>query len=169
MTFERDDLFAGPSSKERDEAWSMMMPAGDGFVLIANDTAQRTYDLPLGKSSEYGQIYDISVFHQLHCLAHIRRHLFTMQASMDRDNMEEIYEMLLHPQEDHVFHCFDYIRQALMCAGDMTIEWPRKEKDGRRFAVDGWGITHQCKDWVRTRETPRVGPFRADFCYRVQS
>jgi len=47
-----------------------------------------------------------------------------------------------------VWHCFDYIRQALMCAGDMTVEWPRTEEDGRRFAVDGWGVTHECKDWV---------------------
>ncbi|KAK1048202.1 hypothetical protein LTR33_014905 [Friedmanniomyces endolithicus] len=66
---------------------------------------------------------------------------------MDRENRDEIYDLLLKPQEGHVWHCFDYIRQALMCAGDMTVEWPRTEEDGRRFAVDGWGVTHECKDW----------------------
>ena len=151
MTFQRDDRFAGPSSQERDEAWSSMMPSGDGFIFIPNNTAQDTYNLPLGKSTEHGEVYDISVFHQLHCLAHIRRHLFTLQASMDRENQQEIYDILLQPEEDHVFHCFDYIRQALICAGDMTVEWPRTEKDGRRFAVDGWGVTHECKDWVGAR------------------
>lgn len=35
-----------------------------------------------------------------------------------------------------------------MCAGDMTVEWPREEEDGRRIAVDGWWIDHRCKDWV---------------------
>ena len=49
---------------------------------------------------------------------------------------------------DHIPHCFDYIRQALMCAGDLTLEWPRTEKNGQRFAVDGWGVPHQCKSWV---------------------
>ena len=34
-----------------------------------------------------------------------------------------------------------------MCAGDLTLEWPRTEVDGRRFAVDGWGIEHECRDW----------------------
>lgn len=38
-----------------------------------------------------------------------------------------------------------------MCAGDMTVEWPREEADGARFAVDGWGVEHQCKDWVSRR------------------
>ena len=49
---------------------------------------------------------------------------------------------------DHIHHCFDYIRQSLMCAGDMAMEWPRTETDGRRVAVDGWGIPHECKNWV---------------------
>ncbi|KAK3073640.1 hypothetical protein LTR53_004599 [Teratosphaeriaceae sp. CCFEE 6253] len=147
VTFERDELFAGPETQERDAAWSGMMPAGDGFILIANHTAQETHHLPLGKATSRGQVYDISVFHQLHCLANIRKHLFLLQAAMDGDNKQDIYDMLLQPQEDHVHHCFDYIRQALMCAGDMTVEWPRTEEDGSRFAVDGWGITHECRDW----------------------
>ncbi|KAK1056857.1 hypothetical protein LTR74_014601 [Friedmanniomyces endolithicus] len=146
-TFELDPLYAGRSSPSRDEAWSSLLPPGDGFILLPNATAQSLYKLPLGKSTPHGQVYDISLFHQLHCLANIRAHLLTLQAAMDRENRDEIYDFLLKPQEGHVWHCFDYIRQALMCAGDMTVEWPRTEEDGRRFAVDGWGVTHECKDW----------------------
>jgi hypothetical protein len=47
-----------------------------------------------------------------------------------------------------VNHCFDYLRQALQCAGDLALEWPRTEKDGRRYSVDGWGVPHLCKSWV---------------------
>ena len=57
-------------------------------------------------------------------------------------------KMLLGPHGQHVGHCFDYLRQSIMCAGDMSMEWPRTEPDGRRVAVDGWGIPHQCKSWV---------------------
>ncbi|KAK0281265.1 hypothetical protein LTR91_011583 [Friedmanniomyces endolithicus] len=146
-TFNLNPLFAGRSSPSRDEAWSALLPPGDGFILLPNATAQGLHHLPLGKSTSRGQIYDISLFHQLHCLANIRAHLLTLQASMDRENRDEIFDLLLKPQEGHVWHCFDYIRQALMCAGDMTVEWPRTEEDGRRFAVDGWGVTHECKDW----------------------
>ena len=35
-----------------------------------------------------------------------------------------------------------------MCSGDLTIEWPREEHDGRRFAFDGWGVPHHCVNWV---------------------
>ena len=57
-----------------------------------------------------------------------------------------------HPLEtnstsDHLEHCFDYLRQGIMCAGDLTLESARVEKDGSRIQVDGWGIAHQCRDW----------------------
>ncbi|KAK5124979.1 hypothetical protein LTR85_001169 [Meristemomyces frigidus] len=146
VTFERNNLYASGSSEESDEAWGLLHPDGDGFIMLRNNTRQ-TWGLPPGKQTAPGEVYDISLFHQLHCLVNIRKHTFTLQAALGRDNWQEIYDVLLKHQEDHVFHCFDYIRQALMCAGDMTVEWPRTEPDGRRFAVDGWGITHECKSW----------------------
>lgn len=78
----------------------------------------------------------------------IRNHLYLLEGSIGRNNSGEIHKYLLDPQEGHIHHCFDYLRQALMCAGDMTVEWPREEDDGSRFAFDGWGVTHQCKSWV---------------------
>ena len=46
--------------------------------------------------------------------------------------------------DDHIGHCFDYLRQAIQCAGDMTLE---STMPGDQGAVDGWGITHHCRDW----------------------
>jgi len=146
VTFEEDKLFANGSNPKSDEAWATLTPQGDGFILLPNNTRQQ-WDLEPGKPTKAGEVYDISVFHELHCLRHIRTHTFTLQALIGEDHPQKIYDLLLKPTEDHVFHCFDYIRQALMCAGDMTIEWPRVEADGSRFAVDGWGITHECKSW----------------------
>ncbi|TKA27395.1 hypothetical protein B0A50_05007 [Salinomyces thailandicus] len=146
VTFEENKRFAAGSSSESDEAWAALTPQGDGFILLANNTRQQ-WDLQPGKPTSEGEVYDISLFHELHCLRHIRTHTFTLQAMLGKENWQEIYDLLLKPGEDHVFHCFDYIRQALMCAGDMTVEWPRVEADGSRFAVDGWGITHECKSW----------------------
>lgn len=45
----------------------------------------------------------------------------------------------------HVQHCFDYIRQGIQCAGDMTLEVPTS-LDGKPL-YNGWGTTHQCKSW----------------------
>lgn len=145
VTFTQNDTFAGPSTPTNDQAWSAMMPAGDGFIIVPSP---QTYDLPPGKSTKHGEVYDVSMFHQLHCLAHIRNHYYLTQLSLHSNNSERIEGMLLKPQEDHVHHCFDYLRQGIMCAGDMTLEWPRTEEDGSRFAVDGWGVSHECKSWV---------------------
>lgn len=152
VTWEKT-IFASPSTPEADVAWGNdLTPPGDGFVLIPDPSA---FSLPPGQPLDadadpdlVGEIYDISVFHQLHCLNHVRTFLFTLKAGMDYNTTAETYESLLKSQEDHVYHCFDYIRQALMCNADLTVEWPRTEEDGRRIAVDGWGVSHQCKNWV---------------------
>ncbi|KAL1586399.1 hypothetical protein WHR41_05290 [Cladosporium halotolerans] len=146
VKFERT-LFASGSTPEADEAWGNdLSPPGDGFVLIPNP---KDYSLPPGQTTREGEgeIYDISVFHQLHCLNHVRTFLFTLKAGMDYNNTVETYDSLLKHQEDHVYHCFDYIRQALMCNADLTVEWPKTEANGERVAVDGWGVQHQCKNW----------------------
>ncbi|KAJ5549175.1 hypothetical protein N7513_006409 [Penicillium frequentans] len=44
-------------------------------------------------------------------------------------------------------HCFDYLRQLVMCNLDLTYESARVDIDGERRVADGWGTIHQCKDW----------------------
>lgn len=52
------------------------------------------------------------------------------------------------PEElSHIEHCFDYLRQNIMCAGDLTLEKARVDTDGHRRTTDGWNTAHQCKDW----------------------
>jgi hypothetical protein len=54
---------------------------------------------------------------------------------------------LMHHGE-HIGHCFDYIRQAIMCNADMTLEWAEVSPSGKVIAsVDGWGIPHTCRSW----------------------
>lgn len=45
----------------------------------------------------------------------------------------------------HVSHCFDILRQALLCSADMSLEWPMKLGDKGDIVV-GWENPHQCKD-----------------------
>lgn len=145
VTFRQNEKFSASWSPQSDDAWGELMPPGDGFVVIDNP---RDYDLPPGKSSRYGEVYDISMWHQLHCLLHMRTYMSTMHSFLNQTNLQQMYDVALAPQVDHILHCFDYLRQAVMCAGDMTLEWPRTESDGRRFAVDGWDIKHDnCRSW----------------------
>ena len=100
FTFERDDRFAAPSTPEADEAWGSMMPDGDGFITV-HDSKQ--YGLPPGKQTAQGELYDISLFHQLHCLKHLRTYAFTLKATVGRNNSQEIFDKLLAKGEDHVY------------------------------------------------------------------
>jgi hypothetical protein len=50
-------------------------------------------------------------------------------------------------ERKHIAHCFDYLRQAIMCAGDMTLEWANWK--GKEPRIDGWGMKHRgCRIWV---------------------
>jgi hypothetical protein len=44
-------------------------------------------------------------------------------------------------------HCFDYLRQSLICASDITLEKLQVDKEGIKPAVDGWGTTHLCRNY----------------------
>jgi hypothetical protein len=69
-------------------------------------------------------------------------------AVLRKEKTLEMFEAELFKEQTHINHCFDYIRQGIMCAGDMTIESTiPKAKDGKN-KVDGMGMIHQCKSWV---------------------
>lgn len=60
----------------------------------------------------------------------------------------------LVPQLAHHWgHCVDYLRQALTCAADVTLEalqtptGSTATAGGGLAAVDGWGTTHLCRDY----------------------
>ena len=52
-----------------------------------------------------------------------------------------------HIADDHIYHCFDYIRQAIMCSGDTTLEKARTVDGKIVRGVDGWGVEHECRDY----------------------
>lgn len=54
----------------------------------------------------------------------------------------------------HVEHCFEYLRQAISCGGDLVIEGssPIKVGKGHATSVTGWGVEHECIDFERLRQ-----------------
>jgi hypothetical protein len=137
QTFERNSLYASRPSPETDAAWNALLPEGRGFVYVPDS---ERYSLPPGEKTFYGEIYSVSLFHQLHCLGQLRKYYWLLVDGVmsNSTSLRPTVQGLLGPSGEHVSHCFDYLRQTLQCAGDMALEWPRKEEDGSRFAVDGW-------------------------------
>lgn len=54
----------------------------------------------------------------------------------------------------HVEHCFEYLRQAIQCGGDLIIEGnsPIKVGKGHATSVTGWGVEHDCINFEKLRE-----------------
>lgn len=57
----------------------------------------------------------------------------------------------------HINHCFEYLRQAVMCSGDVALEgaatsFPPGEGGEDRGGSDGWDAKHVCKDYGQIYE-----------------
>jgi CTP-dependent riboflavin kinase len=103
-----------------------------GFIVVKN---HEEYDLPKPftvdiNPYENGPGYMMTVFHQLHCLSYIAEHY---QQGYGGTNLTE---EVAH----HTSHCFNYLRQGIMCSADTTLEGETKEGPGE-------GSVHECVDY----------------------
>jgi hypothetical protein len=120
-------------------------------VLIENPSQ---YGLGLGLQTiaKDAQVYGIAVTHQYHCLQMIREAFYGL-ATRDKNYIDEIdlaansdfSAASLSPKADHIFHCFDYLRQTVLCNADTTVEGQSLVAPTH---IDGYGSLHQCRNWV---------------------
>ncbi|KAK1756297.1 hypothetical protein QBC47DRAFT_460149 [Echria macrotheca] len=128
-----EDMFASNETTLRTlHNWIELSAKARGYVQIPDRAA---YDLPepytvaISRDTQ-GPAYMVSVFHQLHCLSYIVEHYQAGYGGV------ELTKEIAH----HSAHCFDYLRQSIMCAADTNLE-------GKTEAGPGWGSDHQCKDY----------------------
>jgi hypothetical protein len=72
------------------------------------------------------------MWHQIHCLSYLRGVLINGDDG-----------------SDHAEHCFHYLRQAVLCAADTTLEpggVSRRLANGDTVA-NGHDAVHTCRDW----------------------
>ncbi|KAH8812253.1 hypothetical protein F5884DRAFT_877752 [Xylogone sp. PMI_703] len=86
--------------------------------------------------------FAIAVMHQLHCVALLKRSLMQYR----RDGMSTI-------DDEHQDHCVEYLRQAVMCNSDLTLERP--ENMTFPHGSSGWGEAHRCRDWNKVFQAIR--------------
>jgi len=129
-------LYPGP---QNDAEWLSEPPNGDLFVILEGDELE---GLPPGTPHEDGfNRYGISWTHQYHCLwmlhtefwAFVQNRSNLVGIDLDAATKDKSYVT-------HLSHCFDYLRQNILCNMDMTLEYPT---DGEN--IDGYMIAHQCK------------------------
>lgn len=108
--------------------WMSTIPRGNGWVLLGpNKTA-----------------YAVAMYHQLHCLNIMRYDLTVSKAGIAADQTTL----------NHAHHCYNYLRQSILCKADGTLEPSRQIvlSDGRiGSAASGSGVTHVCRNWAQIR------------------
>ncbi|KAG7097762.1 hypothetical protein E1B28_005083 [Marasmius oreades] len=124
-----------PVSSDGDRNWTTLVPPlSSGFIYHP-----RTQ-----------QFYSVSLYHQLHCLNALRKYI-SRGPELRLD--DEVVT--------HTGHCLDYLREALLCHSDTTLEpvhdiiVPPDDRKNTSQHTDkvaqGWNVLHRCKDWAVVR------------------
>ncbi|KAL7941846.1 hypothetical protein V8C42DRAFT_333888 [Trichoderma barbatum] len=131
-------------SREYDYLWDELLTPNGGFIMKKDE-------------KNIAHQYGLSMFHQLHCLAMIRA---AMQDALNlpesTSKTQSRHKHHAHKNgsvfdtSDHWLHCFDYLRQTILCEADSTIEPPKHNSKGQEV-VNGMG-ERQCRDWTILRD-----------------
>ncbi|KAF2466311.1 uncharacterized protein BDR25DRAFT_237348, partial [Lindgomyces ingoldianus] len=131
--FHYNRAFSYPPDAKTDAAWGSIFPRGFGFIQH-----------PVLAPNQSG----IAVFHQLHCLNGLRKQYYLSLergsgtgGEFEAKNGETKDRNRSDPA--HVRHCFDLLRQSLMCSADTNIEPVDSELGG----ITGWGSERKCRDF----------------------
>ncbi|CAN8102064.1 unnamed protein product [Discula destructiva] len=141
-TFVPDMAFAPDNGSEFftdavQQKWLSIVPKGLGYLHMEDPSRYNNLPHPLKGYEEIGTVFTTSVTHQLHCLY----------------NILEVYSSIksgkrIAPQmEGHLPHCFEYLRQSIMCCGDTAIEGQHTTFPHGILGSDGWDAKHVCKDY----------------------
>jgi len=135
VKFNMDQSYAPMNTSEffTDEVlnkWNMLMPKGMGFVWV-NDT-HKYHDLPTPVEWPDKTVFTTSMTHQLHCLFAIAQTYSGLKAN----------HTIPDDHHWHMIHCFDYMRQAIMCSADMALEGHETTFPDDNGGSDGWDSKH---------------------------
>jgi hypothetical protein len=162
----KDPVFDQPSSPSVDEAWDSLLPTPDGFISI-NGPHHEDYDQTKA-TSDGRELVGLTWSHQYHCLVHFTLLAITLADSFTQNMIRKEFWKLLrnessmvgmehspdkndHEMLYHEVHCFEYLRQTLMCNMDVTIEYPAVDSntgEAKGF-INGWDVAHTCKKKVK--------------------
>ncbi|KAF5848621.1 hypothetical protein GGP41_009746 [Bipolaris sorokiniana] len=138
-------------SKETQHAWLSIVPEGLGYVEVKNASEYSNLPHPIHDYPNQ-TVFTTSVTHQLHCLYTILEAYNTMKLTVASPASVDPIK-----KPWHINHCFEYIRQAIMCAGDVALEgaatsFPGGEHGQDLGGSDGWDAKHVCKDYGQVYE-----------------
>ena len=148
--------YSSPAPKDEpavEEIWDAILPA-HGIVAVDHQWAaekQLPASMSLPSDPQKG-VYIIDAYHQIHCLVCSTRRIQTFCVSNQGQKIirKTFYQVarnepLTYPL-GHSMHCFDSLRQYIMCTAGETLlySWGRN--------ITGDGQFRKCKDWGALRD-----------------
>ncbi|KAI0103865.1 hypothetical protein GGR51DRAFT_245302 [Nemania sp. FL0031] len=117
--------------------WLDIVPRGLGYLEVKH--SEKYDNLPTRLATFEDQfVVTTSMTHQLHCLYAIAEAYSALTSDTSRVPSETPW---------HLTHCFDYIRQGIMCCGDVALEGEQTTFPEGFEGSDGWDAKHVCKDY----------------------
>ncbi|KAL6874777.1 hypothetical protein J3F83DRAFT_728656 [Trichoderma novae-zelandiae] len=123
--------------------WDMLMPLGSGSVIIPDYKDHPLLGNPITDDPiRSGPLFEASWTHALHCLYY---------------SVDSYHQLIVNgPSEDdnprHAAHCFEYLRNSILCSLDMTLEGSMSTPDDKDR-----GQPHVCRNreeaisWIEAR------------------
>jgi len=131
--------YEGRPNERNNAAWGRLMEAGFTNLNEAEYSRMKE-ETALNIDGKGGRVVAISVFHQLHCVNLLRRRIWDAEESIPQST---------HPlRVPHLDHCLDYLRQVLMCNGDLSPNTFSVAPGGKGY-VPSFNESHQCRDFEK--------------------
>ncbi|KAI0187900.1 hypothetical protein EV127DRAFT_435571 [Xylaria flabelliformis] len=135
-------IYAGYPNSESDAAWNALME-GINLKILPEEMSQLDQG-SLELKDGTGYLGTLGVYHELHCIKRIRRWIYRDYYYPNATD-DEYNERMTHAE-----HCLEFIRQAAMCHGDITVtsfKWLH-DRDGHVIEpTTKEGALHQCVRW----------------------
>ena len=128
--------------------WDMLMPLGSGSVSIPNYRDHPLLGEPISDDPiRSGPLFEASWTHALHCLYY---------------SVDSYHQLIVNGRTDddnpvHAAHCFEYLRNSILCNLDMTLEGSQST-----MADKSRGQGHVCRNreeaikWIEERRVDDV-------------
>ena len=123
-----------------DESRTNIIIEGGGNVHVPDHTRYKDLSDPFHDPSGT-PLWKVSWAHQLHCLYYVMDAYDQIVRYGVKGTENQVQE---GHHSVHTNHCFDYLRQAILCNSDMTLEGGTMHGDDR--GTDGFGHTHSCRN-----------------------
>ncbi|KAH8812721.1 hypothetical protein F5884DRAFT_786191 [Xylogone sp. PMI_703] len=139
-------IFQSSTSEKVEHAWDSWLREHDDMILIPKAKAI-SLNLPetIEAFNDPGYMaYGLAVYHQMHCLNRIRKSFYP-----DKFFPNDSPKMI----EFHKNHCFDMIRQSILCHGDVALVywW-----NSNYSYVDESGIKHYTEEYLHRTPMQRA-------------